>query len=141
MDYEELAEELLRLRTQQFKSGMWRQTLRLARGELLALYYLQCHDGGVYPRELSDEMSVSTARIAAMLRDMEEKGWIVRQEAPSDNRHVLVTLTEEGRSEMRRQREKTLDSVSAALKALGPEDAKELIRILNRLNEICRDHI
>ena len=137
MDYEEMAAELLRLRTEQLKSVVWRQTAKLTQGELLALYYLQEHDGGVYPRELSDELSVSTARIAAMLRDMEEKGWIVRREAPSDNRHILVSLTDEGRGEMRRRREQTLTSLSDALKALGPEDSEELIRILKRMNEIC----
>lgn len=137
MDYEEMAVELLKLRAEQLKSVVWRQTAKLTQGELLALYYLQEHDGGVYPRELSDELSVSTARIAAMLRDMEEKGWIVRREAPSDNRHILVSLTDEGRGEMRRRREQTLTSLSDALKALGPEDSAELIRILKRMNEIC----
>lgn len=139
MDYEELAVELLKLRAEQLKSVVWRQTMRLTQGELLALYYLQDHDGGVYPRELSDELSVSTARIAAMLRDMEEKGWIVRRDALSDNRHILVSLTGEGRNEMRRRREQTLTSLSDALKALGPEDSAELIRILKRMNEICKD--
>ena len=139
MDYEELAAELLRLRAEQLKSVVWRQTMRLTQGELLALYCLQEHGGGVYPRELSDELSVSTARIAAMLRDMEEKGWIVRRADISDNRHILVSLTDEGRGEMRRRREQTLSSLSDALKALGPEDAAELIRILKRMNEICQD--
>lgn len=139
MDYRELAEELLMLRSEQFKSGVWRQTAKLAQGELLALYYLQSHGGEVYPRDLSGALSVSSARIAAMLRDMEEKGWIVRRGAPSDNRHTLVILTDAGRGEMNRRRERTLSSLSDALTTLGPEDSEELIRILKRLNEICND--
>lgn len=139
MDYKEMVAELLRLRAEQLKSGVWRQTEKLTQGELLALYHLQGHKSGVCPRELSDELSVSTARIAAMLRGMEKKGWVERRDFPSDNRRVLVTLTEEGRSEMRRQSEQTLAALSDALEALGPEDSRELIRILKRMNEICDD--
>lgn len=139
MDYRELAVELLRLRSEQFKSGVWRQTAKLTQGEYLALYCLQGHGGEAYPRQLSDELSVSTARIAAMLRDMEEKGWIVRRDVLSDSRHILVTLTDTGRDEMYRRREQTLTALSGALKALGPEDSTELIRILKRMNEICND--
>ncbi len=139
MEYRELAAELLRLRSEQFKSGVWRQTMRLTQGELLALYYLQGHDGGTHPQELSYELSVSTARIAAMLRDMEEKGWIQRRDDVSDNRHILVTLTDAGRAKISRRREQTLDALAGALRALGPEDAAELIRLLNRMNEICND--
>ncbi len=139
MDYREMAGELLRLRSEQFKSGVWRQTAKLAQGEHLALYYLQSHNGETYPRQLSDELSVSTARTAAMLRDMEEKGWVIRRDDPSDNRHILVTLTGDGREEMSRRREQTLSALAGALEALGPEDSAELIRILKRMNEICND--
>lgn len=138
MEYRQLADELLGLRAEQFKSGLWRQAAKLARGELLALYYLQS-SGGAYPGQLSDELSVSTARIAAMLRDMEEKGWIERRDDASDNRHTLVTLTGAGLQEISRRREQTVEALSGVLRALGPEDASELIRLLKRMNEICND--
>ncbi len=137
MDFRELAAELLRLRAEQLKSGVWRKTAKLTQGELLALYCLQGHGDGAYPRELSRELSVSTARIAAMLRDMEEKGWIVRREDAEDNRHTLVLLTGEGRKEILRRREQTLSELAGALEKLGREDAEELLRLLTRLNEIC----
>ena len=137
MDFRELAAELLRLRAEQLKSGVWRKTAKLTQGELLALYCLQGHGDGAYPRELSRELSVSTARIAAMLRDMEEKGWIVRREDAEDNRHTLVLLTDEGREEILRRREQTLSELAGALEKLGREDAEELLRLLTRLNEIC----
>lgn len=138
MEYRQLADELLGLRAEQFKSGLWRQAAKLARGELLALYYLQS-SGGAYPGQLSDELSVSTARIAAMLRDMEEKGWIERRDDTSDNRHTLVTLTGAGLQEISRRREQTVEALSGVLRTLGPEDASELIRLLKRMNEICND--
>ncbi len=134
-----MAAELLRLRAEQLKSGVWRQTARLTQGELLALYYLQGHDGEAHPRELSRDLSVSTARIAAMLRDMEEKGWVVRREDASDSRHTLVILTGAGREETSLRREQTLSALAGALEKLGPEDSAELIRILNRMNDICND--
>lgn len=139
MEYKELAAELLRLRAEQLKSGVWRQTAKLTQGELLALYFLQGHDGGAYPREMSQELSVSSARIAAMLRDMEEKGWVVRRDDTCDSRHTLVLLTGQGREEILRRRGQTLSALAGALEALGREDSEELLRLLKRLNEICND--
>ena len=139
MEYKELAAELLRLRAEQLKSGVWRQTAKLTQGELLALYFLQGHDGGAYPREMSQELSVSSARIAAILRDMEEKGWVVRRDDTCDSRHTLVLLTDQGREEILRRRDQTLSALAGALEALGREDSEELLRLLKRLNEICND--
>lgn len=137
MDYLEMAGELLRLRAEHIKSAVGRESERQSQGEYLALSCLFNRDVGTYPQTLSRELHVSSARIAAMLRDMEAKGWIERQTDPTDSRHILVFLTGCGRDEAIARRELILGSVAKMLERLGPEDAQALIRILKRMNEIC----
>ena len=139
MDYLALAGELTELRTQQFKMDVWRQMSKLARGELLALYTLISHGGTAYPRQLSAELAVSSARIAAMLRDMETKGWVLRREDAGDCRQTVVSVTDGGRAELDARREQALAALAAALERLGPEGAAELLRLQRRMNEICTD--
>ncbi len=139
MDYLTLAGELAELRARQFKTDVWRRMAKLAHGELLALYTLGVHGGTAYPRQLSAELAVSSARVAAMLRDMEAKGWVLRREDAGDCRQTVVALTDAGRAELTSRREQALAALAAALERLGPEDAEELLRLQRRMNEICTD--
>lgn len=76
MDYCKMAEELLAIRAAQLKVPASQQMSKLVKGELFVLNYLATHDHSVYPKELSGEMAVSTARIAVILNQMELKKWI-----------------------------------------------------------------
>ena len=137
MDYREMAGDFLRLRAEHIKSAVGRESERNSHGELLALSLLYSRDEGVYPRTLSRELGVSAARVAAMLGDMEEKGWIHREPDPGDSRHILVSLTPLGREVALARRQGAVEALAGIFQRLGPEDTGELIRILKRLNEIC----
>ena len=63
---------------------------RLTKGEFFVLNYLTDHGGTAFPKALSREMKVSTARIAALLKHMEIKGWVTRTADCQDNRQVIV---------------------------------------------------
>ncbi len=136
MDYMQMAGEFLRIMAEQIKSAVGRETVKQTQGELLALYYLYEWDRGIFPQTLSREMHVSSARIAAMLRDMEEKGWIVRGTDPENSRRILVSLTQRGRDEAMARRERSVGVLAKIFERLGSEDTGELIRILKRMNEI-----
>ena len=73
---------------------------KLMRGELFVLNYLKEHDGVVHPKELSEKLAVSTARIARLLKHMEEQGLIVRFARANDSRQVVVQRTEQGTTEI-----------------------------------------
>ena len=70
---------------------------RFSRGETFVLTYLLACSETAIPSELSEAMKSSTARITAILSSLEKKGQIVRQNAASDRRKVLVYLTDKGR--------------------------------------------
>lgn len=65
MDYKEMAEELLKIRSEWSHVAANEELARLTKGEFFVLNYLTDHGGTAFPKALSREMKVSTARIAA----------------------------------------------------------------------------
>ena len=111
----------------------YRQLSKMVRGELFVLNYLATHETAIHPKELSKKMSVSTARITSLLHHMEEKGLIARSSDLSDNRQIFVRLTENGVTAIQKTRGEVISRVSSLLEALGPEDAREYIRIQEKI--------
>lgn len=133
MDYTALANELLSVRANLLQVPANQQLSKMVKGELFVLNYLATHEKIVHPKELSEKMAVSTARIASLLNHMEEKKRILRYVDKEDNRQVIVILTDTGRQEIQRIREEVISHTSAMLESLGPEDAEAYIRIQKKI--------
>ena len=133
MDYRLLAEQLVNLQSSLHVTPASRMLSALDRGELLALNYLVLHENAAYPKELSRGMAVSSARVAALLNHLERQGLIRRAPDLADSRQVIVSLTEAGLMEIRRKREEIIQTAMQILEELGPEDAKALLRIQEKL--------
>ena len=86
-----------------------------------------------HPVDLSRGLVVSTARIAALLNRMEDKGLISRLPDPLNNRQVIVTLSPQGLEAIQTFRSQVIRSAAQMLADLGPEDAREFIRIQKKL--------
>ena len=61
-----MASELLNLRGMMLKVPEERQLSRMVQGELFVLNYLATHEKITHPKELSESMAVSSARIASL---------------------------------------------------------------------------
>lgn len=133
MDYRDMAAQLLRLYTQQLQIPTSRRLAQMEHGQLCVLDYLLAQGRQVHPKELSERLSVSSARIAALLNHMEDKGLIRRLHDPQDSRQILVVLTEAGRESVLQTRERILAQTASLLEALGPEDARAYLRIQEKL--------
>ena len=96
------------------------------------LNYLLLHHQA-HPVELSRSGAVSSARIAALLGRLEDKGYITRGPGPLNNRQVIVTLSPKGLEVIQSFRAQVLRSTAQMLSLLGPEDAKEFIRLRRKL--------
>ena len=97
------------------------------------LNYLLTHGSQAHPKELNREMAVSSARIAALLNHMEEKGLVIRKDDATDNRQVIVCLTEKGNALIEEKKAELLQNVIQLLEYLGPEDAQDYIRIQKKI--------
>lgn len=131
MDYSALAAELLSFRTALHHLPAVRGLDEMSGGEYFVLHFLLRHGGTAGPSELY----ASSARIAALLKHLEAKGWIVRTPDAADVRRVDVVLTEAGAACIRERLGAVLDEVSVLLSALSPEEAAEYVRLQRKLLE------
>ena len=95
-NYEGLATELLQVNEDLLRVPARHLISKLTQGEHFVLNYLLTHRHQAHPVDLSRGLVVSTARIAALLNRMEDKGLISRLPDPLNNRQVIVTLSPQG---------------------------------------------
>ena len=136
MELEELAKEFLE---EFFRLGRYTQSREIShsmRGEAFLLMYLWKKKDGASPGELGKVMKTSTARIAAALNNMERKELVVRKADKKDRRKTCVELTEKGKIQAQKWHNMPLLKVSQLMERLGEEDAKQMVHILKRINEI-----
>ena len=133
MDYISLAKELLAIRTKLNNLPTGEAMIKISEGEYYVLTFLLSNGLSAHPSQLSRSMSVSTARIAALLNRLEDKGMICRTCDPTDDRKIIVTLTEKGNSEVSSIIKNTVLDISKLLEKLGEHDAEEYVRIQKKL--------
>lgn len=139
MVYRELAEQFF-LKSIQMKKVNHQQILdESLRGELFTLLYLRNREAFVLPGEISEEMDISTARVATILNNLEDKAFIERQIDPLDRRRILVTLTPSGKAYAERHNEKVINKIAKTLEILGEHDAKEFLRITSKMIDLASE--
>lgn len=140
LSYEELAQGLL----DEF-SAIGRVLTPVAvnslRGETAVLMALFCAEGALSPSELGHRTHVSSARVANILRSLEEKGLVTRSHGTTDRRQVAVALTKQGRAEATDIRASRASAVEDYLRELGEKDSSELLRIARRSRDILEDRL
>ena len=90
-----------------------------SQGEMRLLGCLHAGADGRTAGELSMLLELSTARIAAMLNNLERKGAITRARDEADRRRVVVCLAE-------------------VYRRMGEDDTRELLRLSDRAGEIAQ---
>ena len=139
LDYSALAVELLEKMHHLHGAKPQKDIDEAMQGETLMLDYLAHHGGEALPGEISNQMNVSSARIAQMLNNLEKKGWIIREINPDDRRKILVNLTSAGRTEARERMQKIVKLATKMLTRLGEDDAREYVRIMGRLIDMIEE--
>jgi len=136
MDYHALAAQLMDSMQALHRMRSQKHLNESLQGEAFVLRYIAQHSSEVLPGEISSEMNVSSARIAAALNSLESKGLITRQIDLSDRRKILVSITPEGKTLAKEQERGVMEGTAKMLALLGEHDAEEYIRIMGRLAEI-----
>ena len=137
MDYPALAAELLDNMQALHKARPQKHINESLHGGAFVLHYIATHGGDVLPGEISAEMDVSSARIAAALNNLEDKGLITRRIDLNDRRKILVGITPEGKALAEKQQQAVLEGAAKLLALLGEHDARDYVRITGRLAEIA----
>ena len=138
MDQTEREERLMASLRQLVGCEEGRSCMAASRGELRLLMHLKRQSDLVLPSELSEVMSVSTARIARLLNTLEDRGLIQRSMDLSDRRKIVVKLTEAGERYLKEVYKRTHRRASAVIDALGAEETETFIRIAEKIVDISR---
>ncbi len=133
MDYRAVAIELLDIRAKLMQIPIQKSVNEFTKGEFAVLDFLYKSHGKAYPKELSWNMNVSSARIAAILKSLEAKGLIIRMSDAEDARQIVVALTENGSSVFLKKQDALISSATSLLEKLGEEDTLALLRIQKKI--------
>lgn len=141
MDYVKLAKQFLQNSLELNKRGHQKAIGKSMEGERFVLFYVFHHGGTVLPSDISNEMGISTARVAVILNKLEDKHLILRTIDLSDRRRILVELTDKGKETAQVQSQMVIDMIVHMLKLLGSQDASDLVRIIGKLAKLAPDII
>ena len=109
-------------------------------GEMRILSFLsKCDTNNVLPTNLVKELNMSSPRISSALKNLEKKGFINREFSTTDRRKVYVNITNTGKQYVFKKTSEIYNLFYAMFKELGIDDTKELIRIIDKLNNIFSD--
>ena len=138
MDYEEAARKLI-VYSQGLAKGSLGTARSLAVGESPVLQYLSDNPEEFNPSTLADKLGYTRPRMTRILDALVAKGYVSRRNDDRDRRKVLVRVTEEGIEHARRQGDGSVAAVASQLKALGGDNAAELVSVLEKAYSITYD--
>jgi DNA-binding MarR family transcriptional regulator len=96
------------------------------------LRYLR-NNGPASIGELAHAMEITTGSATVACKRLEKAGFLTRERSSDDERVVLVTLTENGRSHIEAGRKQRRESITELLDVLDQGEQQELQRLVERL--------
>ena len=109
MDYNQAAETFLSCVKSRSKTEVMSRFSKYAHGEKLVLVGLYKNTGSpILPSDIAKETNMSTARVATILNNLEEKGLVTREISRTDRRKILVAITAKGREEAEQSRKEAV---------------------------------
>lgn len=137
---ENLSEELFELLKSVYYESQISDLTEFFQGELKLLNFLDtCGCESVTPSDISRRIGMSSARLAAALKNAEKKSFIMRAQNDNDKRSVSVTITPNGREYVKGKRNSLNSSFESYMSRLGEKDSREFVRIVKRLIDISRE--
>ena len=100
-------------------------------GETAALWFLRSCETAT-PSQISENLNVSRARAANILRSLRQKGFVEMEIASSDRRKMDVRLTDAGRRSLEEKYALLFRYFDLDVDVLGGEDIAELTRLLRK---------
>lgn len=133
MDYDKLAAEFLKGMTAFRRMKPQKHIDNALHGEMFVLGYIAMKGGDVNPGEISSNLNLSKGRTTVTLTGLERKGFITRQIDPANRSRIIIELTDKGRSFADEHEKHIMNHVKDMLAFLGEQDAKELVRIMLKM--------
>lgn len=88
--------------------------------------------------KISEELDVSTARVAVLIKKMASKGLVIKEQSLRDGRVTVVKLTEYGKDTVCKIREDLYQQIGQVIDNVGEERLLEFIAISNEIREVMK---
>lgn len=136
MNNEQLAKELLDC-FDNFNTERVLNRLKLSyKGENIILFLLMELGGSGTPGQLCERVDFSAARLSAIIKSLESKGYVEKNRNRKDKRSSIVEITGEGFMYFMSLRRQIVENAMTIIEKLGEDDVKQLLRIIGRLGDI-----
>lgn len=109
------------------------------KGENLMLAILMKMGGKATPGELIQYTECTAARLTAIAKSLESKGFVKRIQNSEDKRSTIIEMTSEGISKFMLLQKEAIESIFNLIEKLGENDAREFVRLVQRLSEISSE--
>ena len=133
MDKQELRDGLMHELWRMNKIDLMLSLREFVEGETAALWYLHsCGAERVSPSQISENLHVSRARAANILRSLREKGYVEMDVSEDDRRKMDVRCTPAGKRCFQEKYDFLLGCIDKYVDVLGEEDILALTRLLQK---------
>ena len=103
------------------------------------LKYLSETSEKVTAGKIGEHIKVSTARVAVLLKKMEAKDLIKKEQDPDDGRIVIVKLSEQGKQTAITARKEVCRSIGEMIDKVGMDRMLEFAAISNEIHSIMKE--
>ncbi|MCL6597865.1 MAG: MarR family transcriptional regulator [Alicyclobacillus macrosporangiidus] len=115
----------------------------LTTSEMFILRYLDACDRAK-ASDLARVVGLSPGAVTQVCDELVKAGFVDRTRSEEDRRVVLIAITDKGRQKLEDIRAARIQKWRSVMERLGPEDAAELLRILQRVlhlvDEASKEH-
>lgn len=133
MDTALLTKELLEAISDINRNDVFTKLNISLKGEELFIVMLSEMGGISTPSRLAEYSQFTPARLSAIIKNLEGKGYIEKKNDEIDKRCTIIELTAEGHGHAQSKKEEMLKNSLMIIESLGEPDASEFIRIIKRL--------
>lgn len=134
-----LAREMLETLSNMDKRSMLTKRKFLLKGEDLFLVVLDEMGGMSTPTKLAEYTDFTPARLSAIIKSLESKGYIVRQQDELDKRCTIIEITEKGDAHSKELKESVIRNSLEIIEKLGEKDSVEFLRLMKKLFDIMEN--
>ena len=136
--YTQLADTFIRLCSQLMMGEVGRLLLTLSRGEYGVLLFLADQKEGVTSTMISEELGIGPGGVANVLKMLEKKGLVDKQQDTRDKRANCVTITPKGRALLDDRYAQIRQSTAELMEAMGADESEALNGGLEKLWEVAQ---
>ncbi len=142
MTKEETAAALLQEWNELHQNQMFQNLAVPEQGIQLALDFLSGRSGEeTSSGDLARALRVSSARTAALLNKLEDRGLITREPCPEDGRKTNIRLTPKGEEAVTRIHAQVLSWMEQLVEDVGADNLRTYLKLSEKIKESVRQHI